>query len=358
MRIAINGLAITRQMTGIGRVTLQSVRALLALDRENEYLLLLPFDAPDELDLAAENLEIFHSEASVSRPLKSIWFEEMEMPRKLKGARIDLYYTPSYLLPAARCAEAEVVCVHDLAWRFHPRSKSLQFRAWMNARLPAALKRASRIACVSHATATDLIAEYGTELASRVRVVHNGVDLSVFRPPESPATEPEHYIAVVGNQDPRKNIATLLEAFPAFRARMRPCRLVMAGPGRPPRTSPPAVDFVGYLSDEELVALYRGALLVVQPSLYEGFGLPVLEAMACGAPVACADIPVFREVAGNCARYFDPRDADAIAGVMTDLAGDETTRRELAERGAARARDFSWKRSAERLLAVFREAVA
>ena len=358
MRIAVNGLAITRRMTGIGRVTLQSMRALLALDRENEYLLLLPFDAPDDLDLAADNLETFRSQASVSRPLKSVWFEEMELPRKLKGARIDLYYTPSYLLPAARCADAEVVCVHDLAWRIHPSSKSLRFRTWMNARLPAALKRASRIACVSQATATDLYREYGEDLRARVRVVHNGVDLSVFRPAESFATERDDYIAVVGNQDPRKNIATLLEAYPAFRARMRPCRLIMAGPGRPPRPTPPSVDFVGYLSDDELVALYRGSLLVVQPSLYEGFGLPVLEAMACGAPVACADIPVFREVAGDCASYFDPRDADSIAEVMTGLASDDVTRREMAERGVARAREFSWERSAKRLLSVFEEAVA
>ena len=186
----------------------------------------------------------------------------------------------------------------------------------------------------------------------------NSVPLSVFRPAASLTTEPEHYIAVVGNQDPRKNIATLLEAFPAFRARMRPCRLVMAGPGRAPRTHPPAVDFVGYLSDEELVALYRGALLVVQPSLYEGFGLPVLEAMACGAPVACADIPVFREVAGNCARYFDPHKPGSIAQVMEQIARDDAVRLDMAKRGPERAAGFSWDATAEKLLRVFKESGA
>ena len=358
MRIAINGLALTHNMTGIGRVTLQSLRALLAIDQSNEYLLVLPGDAPADLGLAAGNLELFRSDASLAQPLKSLWFEEMELPRKLKGARIDLYFAPSYLLPAARCADAEVICVHDLAWRFHPRSKSLRFRAWMNARLPAALKRAARVVSVSEATASDVLKEYGDDLRSRLRVVHNGVDLDVFRPAAGADDDVAPFIAVVGNQDPRKNIATLLEAFPSFRARMRPCRLVMVGPGRPPRQKPPAVDFLGYLRDDELVTLYRRALLVVQPSLYEGFGLPVLEAMACGAPVACADIPVFREIAGDCARYFDPRDADAIADVMTGLASDDRARAELSERGVARAREFSWERSARRLLAVFEEAVA
>jgi len=355
MRIAVNGLALTREMTGIGRTTLQSLRAMLARDSENEYLLFLPTDAPDDLELAAPNLALVHTDVSLSQPFKSIWFGEFELPRRLRGARIDLYYAPSFLLPAYAGAQAEVICVHDLAWRFYPRSKSMRFRAYMNARLPAALKRAGRIVCVSQATADEVQTEYGDEFAERMRVVHNGVDLDTFYPSPDHSEEREPYIAVVGNQDPRKNIATLLEAFPAFRARLRACRLVMVGPGSPPTPPPPAVDCVGYLKDHELVSLYRGALLVVQPSLYEGFGLPVLEAMACGAPVACADIPVFHEIAGDCARFFDPRDADAIADSMAELARDSVVRETLAQRGVERARQFSWDRSAEGLLAAFSE---
>ncbi|MHC4954022.1 MAG: glycosyltransferase family 4 protein [Planctomycetota bacterium] len=358
MRIAINGLAITRTMTGIGRVTLQSLRAMLDRDRDNEYLLFLPSDAPDDLGLEAANLTLVPTDVSLTQPFRSTWFETFELPRRLKGARIDLFYAPSYLLPAVRGARAEIVCIHDLAWRFHPRSKSLRFRTYMNARLPTALKRAERIVCVSQATSSDLQAEYGDNLGPRIRVVHNGVDLDRFRPGPTSETGRDAYIAVVGNQDPRKNIATLFEAFPSFRARLRPCRLVMVGPGPAPRSAPAAVDCLGYLDDPELVSLYRGALMVVQPSLYEGFGLPVLEAMACGAPVACADIPVFREIAGDCVRYFNPRDARGIADAMAELAGDDLVRRALAEKGAERAKEFSWDRSAERLLRVFTEAIA
>jgi glycosyltransferase involved in cell wall biosynthesis len=148
-----------------------------------------------------------------------------------------------------------VICVHDLAWRFFPRSKSMRFRAYMNVRLPAALKRAARVVCVSQATAGELQVEYGEQFLGRMRVVHNGVDLDTFCPAPHGSEEREPYIAVVGNQDPRKNIATLLEAFPSFRARLRACRLVLVGPGLPSAPPPMAVDCLGYLQDSELVSL-------------------------------------------------------------------------------------------------------
>ncbi len=357
MRIAINGLALTRRMSGIGRTTLHTLRALLRLDGENEYILFLPSDADDDLGLDAPNLERVPTDVSLSQPLRSLLFEEFAIPIRLRGAKVDLYYAPSFLLPAFPGAATEVICVHDLAWRLFPETKSLLFRTYMNRRLPSALRRAARIVCVSESTATDLRAQYALALADRVRVIHNGVDLSVFHPAAG-RERGAPFIAVVGNQDRRKNISTLLEAFPLFRARMRPCRLVMVGPGAPPAETPAAVDFLGYLREEELAALYRRALLVVQPSLYEGFGLPILEAMACGTAVACADIPVFHEVAGECASYFDPRDTKSIAEVMGDLARDEGRRAELEERGLLRARTFPWEETARRLLELFREAAA
>jgi len=357
VRIAINGLALTRRMSGIGRTTLHTLRALLEFDRENEYILFLPSDAEEDLGLDAPNLACVPTEVSLSQPLRSLLFEEFAIPMRLRGAKVDLYYAPSFLLPAFPGAATEVICVHDLAWRLFPETKSLLFRTYMNRRLPAALRRAARIVCVSESTASDLRAHYASALADRVRVIHNGVDLSVFRPRRG-NEKGAPFIAVVGNQDRRKNISTLLEAFPLFRARMRPCRLVMVGPGAPPPEAPPAVDFLGYLKEAELAALYRRAMMVVQPSLYEGFGLPVLEAMACGTAVACADIPVFHEVAGECAAYFDPRDTNSIAAVMADLARDSGRREDLEARGLKRAREFPWEQTARKLSDLFREAVA
>jgi len=358
MRIAINGLALTRTMTGIGRTTLHTLRAMLKRNRDDEFFLYLPTDAPDDLGLAAENLELVPTDVSLSQPIQSMLFEDIRLPRKLHGAKIDLYYSPSFLLPAFPGARTEVICVHDLAWRLRPATESRRFRAYMNRRLPRALKRAARIVCVSNATRKELLDQFRSIREKRVRVAHNGVDLDVFRPDPNQEPEDTPYLAVVGNQDARKNIDTLLEAFPIFRARMRAFRLVMVGPDAPPAKRPPAVDVLGCLEDEQLASLYRSALMVVQPSFYEGFGLPILEAMACGTPVACADIPVFHEVADDCARYFDPRKPGSIAQTMEEVARDDDLRADLCRRGAERAGSFSWDMTAEKLWAVFMEAVA
>ncbi|MHC4958790.1 MAG: glycosyltransferase family 4 protein [Planctomycetota bacterium] len=362
MRIAINGLALSRNMTGVGRTTQASLQALLKRNDRDEFLLFLPSDAPEDLGpmIEAPNLECVRTDVSLVQPIRSLFFSEFALPRRLKGARIDLYYSPSYLLPVFPGADAEVICVHDLAWRILPRTKSFAFRSYMNRRLPSALKRAARIVCVSRSTADDLIRHYPRSDPDRIRVVPNGVDRDIFRPDGPGEEDPDAppFVAVVGNQDPRKNIATLLDAFPGFRARMRACRMVLVGPPRDHPTPQPAVDFLGYLSDAELAALYRRALMVVQPSFYEGFGLPVLEAMACGTAVACADIPVFREVAADCARYFDPRDAKSISSVMEELAGDHDLRQRLEEGGLKRAAQLTWDATAEKLDAVFTEALA
>ena len=120
MRIAINGLALTRTMTGIGRTTLHTLKAMLKRNRDDEFFLFLPTDAPDDLGLAAENLELVHTDVSLSQPIRSMLFEEFQLPLKLRGAKIDLYYAPSFLLPAFPGARTEVICVHDLAWRLLP----------------------------------------------------------------------------------------------------------------------------------------------------------------------------------------------------------------------------------------------
>lgn len=355
MRIAINGLACSRSMTGVGRTTLQTLRALLAIDPRNEYLLYLPGDRPDDLGLDAPNLERIETDVSLSQPIRSVLFEEFTIPRRLRGAKVDLYYAPSYLLPAFPGSAAELICVHDLAWRLHPSTKSGLFRAYMNARLPSALRRARRIVCVSNSTREDLLRVYPKTDASRVRVVHNGVDPSVFRPGRDERADPP-FVVVVGNQDPRKNLGTMLDAFPRFRARLRQHRLVLVGPGNPPAPKPPAVDFIGYLAEPELASLYRRASMVVQPSIYEGFGLPVLEAMACGTPVACADIPVFREVAEDCALFFDPRDPGSIAAAMEAVASEQESRDDRVRRGLLRARTLTWEETARKLLRLFEEA--
>ena len=329
MRIAFNGLGLTPHPTGIRRASMHTLQALRAHAPDAELVVFLPHDAPREW----EGEQTVRTRASLDRPLESTLGEELI----LRGAKFDVSYSPSYLLPRIPGARAEVVCVHDLAPRF---------RDQLRARLP----HAARVVCPSGATAERLADEFDTP----ARVVPPAVDADRFRP--GPCDESEPFVAVVGSAAPPARIDTILEAFPVFRARMRPCRLVVVG-GRPQRAGP-AVDFVDTLGDEGLAELYRRALMVVQPAHYEGFDLPLLEAMACGTPVACADTPFFREVTDGCARFFDPKDARSIADTMAALAKDEAARADLSRRGPERARAWGWDRTARALWSVFEEAAA
>jgi len=353
MRIAVNGLTLTPQRTGIGRVTLQTLRALLVDDRDDEYVLLLPKDAPPDLGLDAPNLETIDTGVSLSEPLKSTVFEETGIPGLLRDRRIDLYYAPSFLLPLWPAAEREVICVHDLAWRRFPETKSLQFRTYMNLRLPAALQRAARVVCVSEATRTELLGEAWSIDAAKLKVVHNGIDPSTFAGVHEPRDPP--CAAVVGNMDQRKNLRFLFGAIEHVRERHPRFELKVVGPGQPPPGAGDGIEFLGYCDDAELARVYAGARFVIQPSRYEGFGLPVLEAMAAGAPVACSDLPVFHEVAGPAAHYFDPENQASAVAAMELLLDDDALCATLSQQGRERAARFSWSDSARRLRDVFAE---
>ncbi|MHC4449402.1 MAG: glycosyltransferase family 4 protein [Planctomycetota bacterium] len=329
MRIAFNGLGLTPRMTGIRRASLHTLRALQAQNPDAEMIVFLPQDAPAEFDGA----NTIRTALTLDRPMAPLLGEEFI----LRGAKFDVCYSPSYLLPTIPGARADVVCVHDLSPRF---------RQHLERRLP----RATRVVCPSRSTADALADEFNLEPS----VVPHGVDTQRFHPGADRREDP--FVAVVSNSGLPDEVDTVLEAFPSFRARLRPCRLVVVGEAGQAPSAP--VDFVDCLDDDALAELYRRALMVVQPSHYEGFDLPLLEAMACGTPVACADTPFFREITGGHARFFNPRDARSIADTMAELASDGDGRAELARQGVVRAREWGWDRSARKLWDVLEEAAS
>ncbi|MHC4939834.1 MAG: glycosyltransferase family 4 protein [Planctomycetota bacterium] len=326
MKLAFNGLGLTPEQTGIRRASLHQLRALRRSRPDAEMIVFLPQDAP--ADFVGIRTRI-----TLDRPMESTLGEEFI----LRGARFDVCYSPSYLLPPIPGARADVVCVHDVDPRL---------RAHLEARLPSA----DRVVCPSRRTADALAEEFGVEAS----VIRPAVDIDRFKPARGKVDEP--FVAVVGNTDLPREVRTVLEAFPVFRARLRPCRMVVVGDMA--RKPAPPIDFVDCLDDEGLADLYRRALMVVQPSHYEGFDLPLLEAMACGTPVACADTPYFREITGGHARFFDPHDAKSIAHAMAELARDDEGRAELSRQGVARARDWRWEKAAVELWNVLEEAAA
>jgi glycosyltransferase involved in cell wall biosynthesis len=216
-----------------------------------------------------------------------------------------------------------------------------------------AVRRADHLIAISECTKRDIIEIYGRR-AEDITVVHHGVDHEVFRP-DGPATRrAKPYILTVGALQPRKNLRTLIRAYRQLRL---PVELVIAGQRgwmweEIEREAGPGVVFLGYVSDADLPALYRGAAVVAMPSLYEGFGLPLLEAMACGAPVVAAYASCFPEVVGDAAVLVDPHDVTAWAEALRRVIETPPPRQLSLRRAAA----FTWERTARETLAVYARA--
>jgi len=231
----------------------------------------------------------------------------------------------------------------------------------------AGIRRATAIIAVSHTTRRDLITYLGIP-EERIFVTYEGIDHALFRPVTRRLVEPP-YVLFVGSEHPRKNLVTLLRAFKSLKAipRFRDLKLVKVGKagGREApfrRRTLQAITELGlerdvlfteYVPDTDLPAYYSGAACFVLPSLYEGFGFPPLEAMACGCSVIVSNAAALPEVAGDAAVIVDPRDPQALARAIDKILTDDTARRELVERGLRRAREFSWERAARETLAVY-----
>jgi glycosyltransferase involved in cell wall biosynthesis len=266
-----------------------------------------------------------------------------------------------------------VLTVHDLIFRRYPQHHKPLNRWYLNATMPLFCSRANHIIAVSEQTRRDVIAAYGVP-AEKITVIYEAAD-DRFRPqpPESVAAVralyhlPERYLLFVGTLEPRKNLIRLLAAFERLHAERLTDALVIVGKrgwlyddffarlaGSPARQ---AVIFPGFVPDADLPAVYAGAQALAFPSEFEGFGLPVLEAMACGAPVVCSSTSSLPEVAGGAALLVDPADTDALAAALRQILGDPGLAADLARRGVAQAACFSWSRAAAETLAVYRRLI-
>lgn len=287
--------------------------------------------------------------------------------RWLARQRHDVLFAPNFLLPRLfrKSRGALVVTVHDLALRHFRWTLEETTLVALEARLEGTLQRAAEVITPSRAVRRELLEE-GLVEPERVTAVHHGPGLvgDVRAAPEPVRRDP--YALFVGTLEPRKNLVTVVGAWRRLAAGGEVTPLVACGRWgwkdaelrrEVERASHEGwLEHRGYVADEELASLYAGATLLVCPSLYEGFGLPVLEALAVGCPVVCSDLEVFREVAGDAAIYVPATDVGAWAEAVSRLLGDAERRAELAAAGPRRAEAFDWRRAVEETLVVWRRA--
>jgi glycosyltransferase involved in cell wall biosynthesis len=302
-------------------------------------------EAAPELDLVHLSLPGRSRVVTLYRDL--LWYPRV-LARLAARRHLDVLHCPTFRGPVSPPPMPLVVTVHDLAVLRHPETFNLWTRRYSRSFVPRVVQAARLVIAVSEFTKGELVQVLGTA-EEKIRVVPNGV-AGVFTA-EGPA-EPGDYVLAVGTIEPRKNLPGLAEA-----ARRIGVELRVVGPAGWGRVEldGTGVRRIGEVSDEQLARLYRGARCFAYPSLYEGFGLPIVEAMACGTPVVTSAGGAPEEVAGGAAVLVDPRDPGAIAAGLEEAI---LRRDELVRLGLQRAQAFNWEESARRTVDVYREAVA
>ncbi|MCX2726755.1 glycosyltransferase family 1 protein [Thermomicrobium sp. 4228-Ro] len=300
------------------------------------------------------------------RPVVRIAWEQLIAPWVTLDC--DVVHGPVNVLPLA-LAKPGIVTVHDLAFLHFPEHYPVAKRWYLRLMTGMSVRRARCVIAVSEHTRRDVVLAYGVA-PEKVIVIPNGIDADWTRVPESELARwraerglPERFLLFVGTIQPRKNLLTLLRAIRHLPDEVDWPLYVVGARGW--KDSPvyravrelgleQRVVFVGYAPPEELRYWYSAATLFVYPSLYEGFGLPVLEAMACGTPVITSDRSSLPEVAGGAALLVDPSDAGALAAAIAELAADEYRRAMLAQVGQSRAHSFTWERTARDTAEIYR----
>ena len=369
MRIAIDASTISTQ-GGPRTYVLGLLEALLKFDRENSYTIF--YNDRDHLGRFPQAREIV---LPGKKPLARLWREHLLLPQACRHERIDLLHCPKSAIPF-RSPCPVVVTLHDLIPLKHPETEKFAARLYWRLQIPIAARRSNFIITDSEHARAEIMTDFNVP-SERIRAIMLGFNPAMSEKRDRSTSQkvlsrynlPDNYILYVGTIQPRKNLATLIEAFHLLkRDRCIPHKLVIVG-----RKGwlydqlfkriralglNDEILFTGFVPDEELPSIYDRACVFVYLSLFEGFGLPPLEAMACGIPVITSDTTSLPEVVGEAGIILPPMDIRRVCEALRQVLGDEALRRTMRKKGLERALLFSWEATARETVEIYKAVLS
>jgi glycosyltransferase involved in cell wall biosynthesis len=377
LRVALNAQllssAATYRSAGINRVIHRFLTALPGVPGDERYLVYAPYSPANRELLAAPRVRSRLTRLPIDRPPVRIAWEQSVLPLELARERPDLLHALGFVSPIAWRGRT-VVTVYDLSFLRFPEVYRWANRTYLSALTPPSLRRADRVITISEDARRDVIDLCGVApekvtpilLAADERFSPASPDaIAAFRQRQR---LPERFVLYQGTLQPRKNVETLVRAYARLRGQGSDDHILVLAGARGWHDESvfelthqlgldDAVRFPGFVPDDELALWYSSATVFAFPSRFEGFGLPLLEAMACGTPVVSSNASSLPEVVGDAGLLVDPSDVDGLAVALRDLMDDEPRRNALSAAGLARAATFSWQRMASETVQVYREVV-
>ena len=373
MKILVNATSLVTLPTGIGRYTLSMYREMMKRFPEEGYTFFYDYYYSKELKIQASPLvsklrgKMVHRRGVIARgarKAKATWTKFSSLFR-----HFDVYHEPNFV-PMDFPASKIVTTIHDLSFMLYPQWHPKERVEFMEKNFASRLKLSDVILTVSEYGKRE-VEKYVGIPGDKIRVVYNAVD-ERFRPLSKASVTtylrakryPEDYVLFVGAVEPRKNLETLIGAFGDIERSFGNLHLIIVGPKGWLYESvfkkveelglTNKVHFTGFVADEELIYLYNGAQVFVYPSFYEGFGIPVLEAMACKIPVIVSNTSSLPELVGDAGMLVDPHSQEGFAEAMRKVLGDKDEAERLSEKGYLRSANFSWEKSAKALMDIFK----
>ena len=366
MRIGINGRFLIAKQTGVQRAAYNLIRTLFEVDRENSYFIFTGVSQQDVEAWDYPNVTVVGCNIREGQNFRNHLWEQLILPRLARRYKVDILHSPANMAPLFYSGRS-IVHIHDLCFVVNPQWYSYLFHKVYNFIVPRLAKKSSIVVTNSNNSRNDLL-QFCDVDSDKVRLIYWAVDETFHQMPTQKILDTiaeEDFVLYVGSLEPRKNIKTLVRAYESLRTNCPEIKskLILIG-GESPLFADNQLNiknfgediiFKGFVSDELLRGYYRKAAVVAYPSLYEGFGLPPLEAMACGAPVVTSKTSSIPEVVGKAALLIDPHSCADLACELARVIQNPDLREQLGRRGRVQVKKFNWYRVARNILGVYYE---